>query len=260
MAKPKKSKKPQTTPQPLGKEERLYGKHSIKAVVLTRPKDVNRILIAGKPEYYEDLIELAQQRNVEVFTVPWAEFEKVGKFAEDDKHNGVLAFVKPRNVFGERDIARLKNANCVLLLDQVSNPQNLATILRSAGFFGANAVIYMKNRAATPTPEVVRFAVGGAEFIDHYCVANLANAIDSLRDLGFNVLGMDERGTGTLADFDLEIPTAFVIGAEGEGLRPKTRDHCSDLVRIPGGRKGLESLNAAVAATVALYEYARLRK
>lgn len=257
MAKPNKRKKPQ--PTPTQGQERLYGKHSIKAVVLQRPKDVVRILIAGKPEFYDDLIEAAHQRGIDVFTVPWPEFEKVGRFGADDKHQGIMAFVKPRRIYGDGDLGRLKNAKCVLLLDQVSNPQNLATILRSAGFFGAQAVVYMKNRAATPTPEVVRFAVGGAEFIDLYCITNLSKTMDALQDIGFQVLGMDERGTGTLADFDLTQPTAFVIGAEGEGLRPKTRDHCSDLVRIPGGRRGLESLNAAVAATVALYEYARLR-
>ncbi|MGB1025879.1 MAG: TrmH family RNA methyltransferase, partial [Rhodospirillaceae bacterium] len=104
----------------------------------------------------------------------------------------------------------------------------------------------------------ISYAVGGAEMVDLYCVTNLANSLDDLKRMGFPVFGLDERGERTLAQMGFSGKLAFVIGAEGEGLRQKTREHCSTLVRIPGGRDGLESLNAAVAATLALYEYARL--
>lgn len=241
-----------------GQLEKVYGKHSVRAVLIARPGDVERVVIAGREDYHADVIELAQRRNVPVFLLPWPEFNAAGKFAEDEKHQGIFAFTKPRKLLTEKDFGRLANARCVLLLDQVSNPQNLATIIRSAAFFRADGVIYMRHRAATPTPEVVRFSVGGAELVDLFCVTNLAQAIDDLRDLGFAVLGLDERGERTLAEVDAVSKAAFVIGAEGEGLRPKTREHCSELVRIPGGRKGLESLNAAVAATIALYEAKRL--
>ena len=94
--------------------------------------------------------------------------------------------------------------------------------------------------------------------IDLYQITNVAQSLETLKDLGFSVLGMDERGKKTLAQHDLSGKTAFVIGAEGEGLRNKTQQYCSDLARIPGGMDGVESLNAAVATTIALYEFARL--
>jgi len=237
--------------------ERLYGKHSVKSTVLVRPKDVSRIIIAGKEEYHADLVELAQSRNIDVFMVSWPEFLQMGRFGADDSHQGVMAFVAPRRIFTEADFARLQKAKCVMVLDQVSNPQNLATIIRSAAFFRANAVLYMKNRAATPTPEVARFAVGGAEMVDLYCITNVAQVLDQLSRMGFAVLGLDERGERALSDISMEQQIAFVVGAEGEGLRQKTREHCTELVRIPGGRRGLESLNAGVAATIALYEKVR---
>ena len=238
--------------------EVLYGKHSVRSVLLRRPNDVQKLLLAGKESYHDELVALARKTRTETFLVPWPDFLEAGKFDETIKHQGVLAYVKNREVFDEADFDRLESARCVLVLDQVSNPQNLATIIRSAAFFHADAVMYMKNRAATPTPEVVRFAVGGAEMVDMYQITNVATALDDLQDRGFNVLGLDERGKRTLAGHDLSGKTAFVIGAEGEGLRAKTKSYCTDLVRIPGGMEGVESLNAAVATTIALYEFARL--
>jgi 23S rRNA (guanosine2251-2'-O)-methyltransferase len=245
---------PRTDPD----SELIYGKHSVRALLLKRPADVEKILLAGKEDYHRDLVELAGKHDIPAYLMPWPDFKAEGGFSEEDKHQGVMALASPRQIYSSGDLDRLTNAHCVLVLDQVSNPQNLATIIRSAAFFHADALLYMKNRAATPTAEVVRFAVGGAEMIDMYQVTNVAQSLEALKDLGFNVLGMDERGKRSLAQHDLGQKTAFVIGAEGEGLRNKTRQYCSDLVRIPGGMEGVESLNAAVATTIALYEFARL--
>ena len=240
--------------------EALYGKHSVRSVFLKRPNDVEKLILAGKEDYHDDLINLAGRHDVPTYMTSWQELEAAGNFDANDKHQGVLAFVKLREIFSEADFDRLSAAKCVLVLDQVSNPQNLATIIRSAAFFHADAICYMKNRAATPTPEVVRFAVGGAEHVDLYQITNVASVIQHLQELGFWVLGLDERGEKTLAEHDLSQKTAFVVGAEGEGLRAKTKAYCSDLVRIPGGTEGVESLNAAVATTIALYEFSRLKE
>ncbi len=244
--------------KPVFEGELVYGKHSVKAVLLKRPGSVHQLVLAGKEEYHADLVQLAKKNAITIQRLTWPEFTAAGSFKEDEKHQGVFVHTAPRVIYDEGDFPRLADAQCLLVLDQVSNPQNLATIIRSAAFFEADALLYMKNRAATPTAEVVRFAVGGAEAIDLYQVTNVSHCLEALKDLGFTVLGMDERGEKTLAQHDLSEKVAFVIGAEGEGLRKKTKDYCSDLVRIPGGVQGVESLNAAVATTIALYEYARL--
>jgi 23S rRNA (guanosine2251-2'-O)-methyltransferase len=239
--------------------ERVFGKHSVEAVLLRRPAAIRRLVIAGRLSYYEAIVAECERRNVPIEEVAWPDFMRLGEFTEADKHQGILALATPLPVFGDGDLDRLAQASCVLALDQVSNPQNLATILRSAAFFHADAVILMRHRSAELTPNVLRFAVGGAEFVDIYRITNLAQTIDRLKDMSFRVYGLDERGERTLAQTQLAPHTVFVIGAEGEGLRQKTREHCDELVRIPGGRQAIESLNASVAAAIALYEFARMR-
>jgi 23S rRNA (guanosine2251-2'-O)-methyltransferase len=239
--------------------EKVFGKHSVEAVLLRRPTAIRRLVIAGRLAYYEAIVAECEQRNVPIEEVTWPDFMRLGDFTEADKHQGILALVTPLPVLGDGDLDRLAQATCVLALDQLSNPQNLAAILRSAAFFHADAVILMKHRSAELTPNVLRFAVGGAEFVDIYRITNLSQTIDRLKDMNFRVFGLDERGARTLAQAQFAAQTAFVIGAEGEGLRQKTREHCDELVRIPGGMKAVESLNASVAATIALYEFARMR-
>jgi 23S rRNA (guanosine2251-2'-O)-methyltransferase len=239
--------------------ERVFGKHPVEAVLLKRPKAVRRLVIAARESYYAEIIKDARERNVPVETLPWEDFLALGDFDESEKHQGILALVTPLVVFGDHDLERLADASCVVALDQVSNPQNLAAILRAASFFHADAVILMKHRAADVTTEVQRLAVGGAEFVDLYRITNLANTIDELKSMDFRVYGLDERGERTLAQAEFPRKTVLVIGAEGEGLRQKTRDRCDELVRIPGGRKAVESLNASVATTIGLYEIFRTR-
>jgi 23S rRNA (guanosine2251-2'-O)-methyltransferase len=240
--------------------EKIFGKHSVEAVLLRRPAAIRRLVIAGRLSFYEDIVAECERRHVPIEEVTWPDFMRLGDFTEADKHQGILALVTPLPIFGDGDLDRLAQAKCVLALDQVSNPQNLATILRSAAFFHSDAVVLMRHRSAELTPNVLRFAVGGAEFVDIYRITNLSQTIDRLKDMNFRVFGLDERGERTLAQVEFSPQTVFVVGAEGEGLRQKTREHCDELLRIPGGLKAIESLNASVAATIALYEFARMRR
>lgn len=239
--------------------EKVFGKHSVRALFLRRPDAVRRLILAGKEEYHRDFIAQAEALGVAPEFVAWPQFLKLGAFTEDDRHQGIVAFAEPREIFGERDLDRLRDAKCVLMLDQISNPQNFATMIRTAAFFGADAIVFMRNRAADVSATVVRYAVGGAEFVDLYEVVNLSQSLETLKDLGFWAYGLDERGKQTLAQTEFAEKAIIVVGAEGEGLRRKTVAYCDALVRIPGGRQGVESLNAAVAAAMALYEFSRLR-
>lgn len=239
--------------------DRIYGKHSVRAVLLARPEAVVRLLIAGRESYHEETIELARGAGIEPQLLPWPEFRRAGGVSDDDKHQGVVAIVKPRPPLTEADLDALAQARVVLALDQISDPQNLGTVLRSAAFFGVDATLILKNRAAELTPLVARIAVGGAELVRVYRITNLARSLQILKGLGFWIYGLDERGEQTLAQTEFDERTVLVIGAEGEGLRQRTRRECDALVRIPGGRPGLESLNAGVAATVALAEVFRRR-
>ncbi|HLH65097.1 MAG TPA: 23S rRNA (guanosine(2251)-2'-O)-methyltransferase RlmB [Solirubrobacteraceae bacterium] len=239
--------------------DRVYGKHSVRALLLARPQSVRRLLLAGREAYHRETIELARAAGVEPELVSWPELRRLGGVTDEDKHQGVVALTVPRPLRTEGELDELAKASVVLALDQISDPQNLGTILRSAAFFGADGVLVLKNRAAEVTPLVARIAVGGAELVATYTVTNLARSLQKLKGLGFWIYGLDERGERTLAQTAFDERSVIVVGAEGEGLRRRTRQECDALVRIPGGRPGVESLNAGVAVAVALAEIFRER-
>jgi 23S rRNA (guanosine2251-2'-O)-methyltransferase len=237
----------------------VYGKHSVRAVLLSRPQDVQRLLLGGRETYHEDLIALARRAGVTPELVAWPEFRRLTGLGDEDKHQGVAVLTASRRLLTEADLGRLAQARVVLALDQISDPQNLGTILRCAAFFGVDGVLVLKNRSAEVSPLVARIAVGGAELVDTFRVTNLARALERLKDMGYWIYGLDERGPATLAQTEFDERTVLVVGAEGEGLRRRTREICDALVRIPGGRAGLESLNAGVATAIGLAEVFRGR-
>jgi 23S rRNA (guanosine2251-2'-O)-methyltransferase len=240
--------------------DKIFGKHSVRAVLLTRPESVSRLLLGGKESYHREFIELARQAGIQPELLPWPEFRRAGGVTDDDKHQGIVVLAKRRPLLTEGDLSLLADAGVVLALDQISDPQNLGTILRSAAFFGVDGVLLLKNRAAEVSPLVARVAVGGAELVRTFRVTNLARSLELLKQMGFWIYGLDERGERTLAQTEFDAKTVLVVGAEGEGLRLRTQQTCDALVRIPGGQTGLESLNAGVATAVALAEVFRTRE
>ncbi len=239
--------------------DKVFGKHSVRAVLLSRPESVTRLVLGGKESYHRELIELARGAGIEPELLPWPEFRRVGGVGDEDKHQGIVALTRPRRLHTEAELDELAGARVVLALDQISDPQNLGTILRGAAFFGVDAVLILKNRAAEVSPLVARVAVGGAELVQIFRITNLARSLQILKGHGFWIYGLDERGERTLAQTAFDSKTVLVVGAEGEGLRQRTRSECDALVRIPGGQTGLESLNAGVATAVALAEVFRGR-
>ena len=134
--------------------DKIFGKHSVRAVLLTRPQTVTRLVLGGKESYHQDLIALARAAGIEPELLAWPEFRRVGGVNDDDKHQGIVALTRPRALRTEAELNELADARVVLALDQISDPQNLGTILRSAAFFGVDGALLLKNRAAEITPLV----------------------------------------------------------------------------------------------------------
>ncbi len=240
-------------------KEKIFGKHSVRGVFIARPQEIDSVLLAGKEDYHGDIIELAAKHNIPYEFTTWPNFKQQGEFTEDDKHQGVLAFVRPRRIYNEDDFDELQDAKCVLMLDQITNPQNFATIIRSAAFFGADAIMFMKNRAVDISPTVTRYAVGGAEFVKFFQITNVSQSLEDLKRMGFWTYGFDERGSDPLNQCNFAEKSVLVVGAEGQGLRKKTKSYCDFLVSITGGVNGVESLNAGTATSIALYEFFRAK-
>jgi 23S rRNA (guanosine2251-2'-O)-methyltransferase len=148
-----------------------------------------------------------------------------------------------------------KGAPLVVLLDRVTDPHNVGAILRSAEVFGARAVVAPHRHSAPETGALAKTASGALERQPYLRVANLSDAMETLKDMGFVLLGLDGEAETTLAEAVAEVadrPVGIVLGAEGPGLREKTRETCDRLVRIPYAG-GFGSLNVSNAAAVALY-------
>ncbi len=172
-------------------------------------------------------------------------------------HQGAALEVKALNwgSLEERCIAVEGQVPVVVLLDRVTDPHNVGAILRSSEVFGARAVIATARNAAPETGALAKTASGALERQPYLRVRNLADAMTKLQNMGYFVLGLTGEAEETLQEALSEIkgrPVAFVLGAEGPGLREKTRATCDKLVKIsPSG--GFGSLNVSNAAAVSLY-------
>ncbi|MBY8966395.1 23S rRNA (guanosine(2251)-2'-O)-methyltransferase RlmB [Algiphilus sp.] len=146
----------------------------------------------------------------------------------------------------------------VLVLDGIQDPHNLGACLRSAEAAGAQAVVIPRDRSVRVTPTVSKVAAGSAERVPVLSVTNLARALDQLRDHGYWICGLAGQAERSLWQLRATQPLALVMGAEGAGLRQRTRQHCDELVRIPMLGQA-ESLNVSVSTGVCLFEVARQR-
>ncbi|MBI1989601.1 MAG: 23S rRNA (guanosine(2251)-2'-O)-methyltransferase RlmB, partial [Betaproteobacteria bacterium] len=140
----------------------------------------------------------------------------------------------------------------------VKDPHNLGACLRVADAFGVHAVIAPKDRAVGITPVVSKVASGAAETVPYIAVTNLARTLRELKELGISIIGAVQDAATQLYDAKLSGALAWVFGAEGEGMRRLTREHCDELVRIPMAGT-VESLNISVASGVCLGETFRQR-
>jgi 23S rRNA (guanosine2251-2'-O)-methyltransferase len=146
----------------------------------------------------------------------------------------------------------------VLMLDQVTDPQNVGAILRSAAAFGARGVVLQDRHAPRFTGALAKAAAGALDQVPVARVVNLSRALEELADSGWRAVGLTGAGEQPLAEVLDGRPTVLVLGSEGEGLRRLVSEHCEALARIPMPG-GFESLNVSAAAAVALYEASRPR-
>ncbi|GGW37665.1 23S rRNA (guanosine(2251)-2'-O)-methyltransferase RlmB [Gemmobacter lanyuensis] len=230
----------------------LFGLHAVRDA-LVNPNRVKLRLVLTK-NAYDKLAEAVEQAGIEPEIVDPRKFSV--PIDEGSVHQGAALEVKPLNWGRLADVAISgEGAPLVVLLDRVTDPHNVGAVLRSAEVFGARAVIAPRHHSAPETGALAKTASGALERQPYLRVTNLAEAMDELREMGFVLLGLDGEAETTVAEAVAEAgsrPIGLVMGAEGPGLREKTRETCDRLVRIPfQGEFG--SLNVSNAAAVALY-------
>jgi 23S rRNA (guanosine2251-2'-O)-methyltransferase len=173
-------------------------------------------------------------------------------------HQGVALKGPPLEPLALEELAEPAQG-LLLMLDQLTDPQNVGAIFRSAAAFGARGVILQDRHAPALTGALAKAAAGAVDVLPHARAVNLSRALETLADLGWRAVGLDGAAEETLEAVLDPRPTVLVLGSEGEGLRRLVAEHCDALARIPMPG-GFESLNVSAAAAVALYAAARVHK
>ncbi len=180
--------------------------------------------------------------------------EVLDRAAKDIRHQGVIAFGAAHSYVELNDV--MEGASLLVILDGVEDPHNFGAIIRTAHAAGATAVVVPERRSAPLTETVDRAAAGALEYLPVARVTNISTTLERLKQQGFWIYGLDERGSQLYDHVDYTSPTAIVLGGEGKGLHQGVQKHCDVLVRIPMVG-AVSSLNVSVAAGVVLFEWRR---
>jgi len=237
----------------------VFGFHAVLARLRADAASVTEIYLDEnrKDARAKDLALAAEKAGVALMRVPT---KRLDGFYGGGRHQGVVAMAleKPARESLEDLLDSVKEPPLLLVLDGVTDPHNLGACLRVADAAGVHAVIAPKDRAAGIGATVSKVASGAAESIPYYMVTNLARTLDGLKERSIWIVGADEHADRTLYESDLPESIAWVLGAEGEGMRRLTRERCDLLARIPM-RGSVASLNVSVASGVCLFESRRRR-
>lgn len=242
MSRRKKSHQSRGGPQ----RPRLWGKHAV-AAALDNPQ--RKVLRAWASREAADFMQFPKDVPVTLAEAP----DLARLVPHDAPHQGVVIEVEPlEESWLDELLSGAGERALLLVLDQVTDPHNLGAILRSAAAFGAIGIVTQDRHSPPESGVVAKAASGALERVPWVRVVNLARALEEIGDAGFWRIGLAGDAETDLGDALGPKRIALVLGAEGAGLRPNTREHCDTLARLPIS-DAIESLNVSNAAAVALY-------
>lgn len=253
-------------PNPYAEDQLPYivmGRNAVREAVKSG-RSIDRILVIKELDgSLREVINLARDRNIQIREVDRSKLDEMcmpfGHGGKPGNHQGIIAQVpgvEYCDISDILDIARERQEKpFIILLDGVEDPHNLGSIIRSAECAGAHGVIIPKRRSASVTASACKASAGAVEYMKVARVSNLGGAIDRLKDEGLWIAGADMAGTA-MDKADMKGALGLVIGSEGDGISRLIKEKCDFLVSIPmAGR--IDSLNAAVAAAVLMFEKKR---
>jgi 23S rRNA (guanosine2251-2'-O)-methyltransferase len=244
---------PHKSPHEKASNDWVWGWHAVEAALSNPRRAPPRRLLASE--------DRARQLNERFGRLAALEVAEPAQFTKalpaGAVHQGVALKIDPPEPFSIDELAE-DTGGALVMLDQLTDPQNVGAIFRSAAAFGARGIILQDRNAPALAGALAKAAVGAVDILPHARVTNLSRALERLADLGWRAVGLDGAAQETLEAVLDERPTVLVLGSEGEGLRRLVSEHCDALARIPMPG-GFESLNVSAAAAVALYELSRPR-
>ncbi len=241
----------------------LAGFHAVQARIRHAADTIKELYVenARRDKRMQNFIAQAERAGLRLLFVDKARLDAIAKGV---RHQGLIAMATEVQLSSNLDdlLDGLEDAGVkplLLILDSVTDPHNLGACLRTADAAGAHAVIAPKDRAVGINPTVRRVACGAAETLPYITVTNLARTMRQLRERDIWLVGTDDQAEQSIHQVDGLRGMAWVMGAEGEGMRRLTRETCDELVSIPM-IGSVESLNVSVASAVCLYESLRQRQ
>jgi 23S rRNA (guanosine2251-2'-O)-methyltransferase len=243
--------------QSLERQIWISGVNPVREALRSEKMDAAELVLSRSDARGQEVEELAARRGIPVTR---SVRERLTELAGHTHHQGmVLRISEFPYIELETLLERpLSDREPLVVLDSIQDPHNLGAVLRSACFLGAKAVIIPQNRSARVSGSVIKTAAGATAYVPVARVTNVARALKGLKSAGYWVAGLEARGAKKSFEADFTVPLCLVIGNEQKGIRPLVRKECDLLVQIPTAGP-LDSLNAASAATAALYEVLRQR-
>ncbi|MBU0751158.1 MAG: 23S rRNA (guanosine(2251)-2'-O)-methyltransferase RlmB [Gammaproteobacteria bacterium] len=237
----------------------IHGFHAVTAKLRHAAGDIKEIYVAAgrQDARVRDLVSLAESRGVRVLPTDAARLDGMAGGA---RHQGVLARVAAtqRHVTLDDVLDELSDPPLLLVLDGVTDPHNLGACLRVADAAGCHAVLAPKDRACGLNATAIKVASGAADTVPYLMVTNLARTLREIKERNIWVIGAAGEASKDIYAIEQKGAVAWVLGAEGEGLRRLTRDTCDELAKIPM-YGSVESLNVSVASGICLFEARRQR-
>ena len=223
-----------------------------------RAKRVKRIRVAARADKrVEEALALAREQHVPIEKVDPQALDRASK---GGVHQGIAAELEALPDYSvEELVAAAPGAPLLVVLDGIEDPHNLGAILRTVDAAGGHGVVRQARHAAAIDGIAAKASAGAVSHVRIATVVNIARALEELKEAGVWIVGLAGEATDPYDVVDFSLPTALVVGAEGEGLRRLTRDRCDRLVRIPM-LGAVSSLNVSVATGIALFEAARQRR
>ena len=246
------AERPASRPKPakVDAENWLWGRHPVMAA-LENPARRGAGRLFATPDRAEELTAHAGGRTVEVVDGP----HLARLLPPGAVHQGLAMKITPLEGVALEDIAE-PASGVIVMLDQLTDPQNVGAIFRSALAFGARGIVVQDRHSPALAGALAKASAGATERLPCARVTNLSRALERLADLGWRAVGLDGSGQQTLEQALDAQPTVLVMGSEGDGIRRLVAEHCDALARIPMPG-GFESLNVSNAAAISLYECAR---
>ncbi|WP_405128174.1 23S rRNA (guanosine(2251)-2'-O)-methyltransferase RlmB [Pseudoalteromonas sp. PB2-1] len=240
--------------------ELIFGFHSVVAILAKEPERFLEIyaLKGREDKRLNPVIDQARKFGI---SVQFMQRKALDNKANGEQHQGIIANVKAARMYNEKDLDEIiarEETPFLLVLDGITDPHNLGACLRSADAAGVHAIIVPKDKSAKLNGTARKVACGAAETVPLVQVTNLARTLREIKDAGVWVVGTAGETDTELFDANLTGPMAVVMGAEGDGMRRLTREHCDLLVKIPMAGT-VSSLNVSVATGICLFEVLRQR-